>query len=341
MVYLNEENKAAESVYVDFLSEQIDQHPEGEDKYLKLAEIYRQKGDESAALDLLKKGERENPENIDLLLAMAAIHLKNENVPELAKSLAAIRKLDADHIDFLKLSAGYSLLLRDYTNAIYFANRAMLVNAFDDEIMNLRGRALLINKDSISALHSFEEAYALNNAPKNFSTVFDLAIELRDLESAKKYLDDFGSKHNQLRLCYENGRYFHLANRPDTAIYILNQCLENGNQEPGIYLELAKLYLQDNALDLANDAINTYLEINNKNVEGLVIKARTLEKFNNYQEAISIYKQAIQIDSTSRLALGGLENLERKVAYLQLIKRKENVQRQVEIMKPLNSKDIN
>jgi tetratricopeptide (TPR) repeat protein len=73
----------------------------------------------------------------------------------------------------------------------------------------------------------------------------------------------------------------------------------------------------------------------------MVLKAKTLERLSNYEQAKNIYQSAIELDSTSTLAIEGLNNLERKVAYLRLVKRKESVQKDLEILKPLNSKTIN
>ena len=72
-----------------------------------------------------------------------------------------------------------------------------------------------------------------------------------------------------------------------------------------------------------------------------ILKARTLEKINYVTDAKNLYLSALEIDSTSILAIKGLDNLERKVAYLRLVKRKEDIQRQVETLKPLIIKEIN
>jgi tetratricopeptide (TPR) repeat protein len=266
---------------------------------------------------------------------------KKESIQELSKVLNEIRKIDPDNVAFLKLSAGYSLLLKDYTNAIFFANRAMLANPFDDEILYLRGSAMLINRDSISALNSYEEAYKLKESYKNFSKIFELSIALGNHILAKNYLDEFESETQTAQLCYEKGVYFHEIGEPDTAKFLLKNCLTKSNNDSRIYLELSKIYFEENALDSSRQVINQYLNLKPNEGEGYVLKARIMERFNNFTDAKELYLAALEIDSTYTLASSGLENLERKVAYLQLVKRKEIVQRQVESLKPLNSKQIN
>ncbi len=340
-VFISDQNKASDEVYVNFLTEQIDNYPSGEDKYIKLAEIYRRKHKLDEAVELLKKGELENSGNINLLIELASLYLENGNIHDLSKTLNDIRKIDPDNVYFLKLSAGYSLLLKDYTNAIFFANRAMLANPFDDEIFYLRGSAFLINLDSISALNSFEEAYNLMESYKNFSKIFNLSIALRNDILAKKYLNQFDSKTTSPQLCYEKGVYLHEIGERDTAKIVLKECFAKNGKDPRVYLELSKIYYEENAIDSARYAVNQFLDLKPDDVVGYVLKARIMEKLNNFSDAKELYLSALEIDSTYTLASSGLENLERKVAYLQLIKRKENVQRQVEFLKPLNSKVIN
>ena len=152
IVYIDEQNKTSEDVYINFLADQIDQYPEEADNYLKLANIYKNRNNDDKVIKLLQQAEKENPESVDVLISLSSFYIQNENIEELSNTLNTIRKIDPDNMDFLKFSAAYSLFYNDYTNAVFFANRAMLANPYDDENLHLRGRAQLINKDSISAL---------------------------------------------------------------------------------------------------------------------------------------------------------------------------------------------
>ena len=341
LVYFSEQNKASNEVYINFLTEQIRRYPEGEDKYLKLADIYNNNHNSAAAIKLLQQAEKQIPESINILVGLSTLYLENQNIQELSRTLNAIRKIDPDNMNYLKLSAGYSLLLRDFTNAIFFANRAMLANPFDDEILYLRGSAMLINQDSTSALMSFEEAYKLMDSYKNFSKVFDLSVALKNYDISKKYLDEFGGRYLAHSLCYEKGVYFYEIGKSDSAKILLKECLTKEEKEPRIYFELAKIYFDENITETSRQYINQYLNLKPDEIDGYIMKAQIMEKTNNFPDAYELYSTALEMDSTSRLASAGLENLERKVAYLQLVKRKESFQRQVETLKPLNSKEIN
>ena len=341
IVEFDEQNKATDEVYIKYLSEQINSYPEEADNYLKLANIYKNQNSDKKSIILLERAMDENPESISILIELASLYLKEEDEVKLSKVLNSIRKRDPDNMDFLKLSAGYALLLGDYTNAIFFANRAMLANPYDDENYYLRGKAQLIHRDSLNALISLEEAYKLRNSSKNFSEVFDVALALGNDDKAKEYLAKFNASNPDDVLCYEWGSYFNEIGRTDTSKMILMKCMERLSHDPRINFELAKIYYKLNDIDSSLYHIDEYISSDPKGTNALVLKAKALEKKSYYSEAKKLYQYALEIDSTSTLASRGLENLERKVAYLRLVKRKEDVQRQVEELKPLSSKEIN
>lgn len=341
IVFTDENNKASNDVYISFLTDQIDQYPEEEDNYIKLANIYKGLNNDSKAIELLQKGGRKNPESVAILIELSAHYLKEKNSEKLSGNLLTIGKLAPNNMDFLKLSAGYSLLIKDYENALFFVNRAILANPFDDENQYLRGSAQLINRDSLNALLSFEEAYKLKNSYKNFAGVFDVTLALGDLSKARRYLDEVRTYKTDQELCYEFGAYLNEIGEKDSSKVILFKCLLDKSSEPRIKFELAKIYYNENNIDSTIYFVNQYLNSNPAGTSAHILKAKTLEKINHYTDARNLYLSALEIDSTSILASKGLDNLERKVAYLRLVKRKEDIQRQIEALKPLIIKDIN
>ncbi len=341
IIAIEGQHEASDDVYIEFLGDQIDRNPGEEYNYIKLAKIYLERNDISKSLEILKVAQKENPESLGVLVGLSNIYLELEDAAELSVILKSISKIDPDDVGFLKASAGYSLLLHDYTNAIYFSNRAILLNPFDDENMYLRGSAQLINKDSVSALASFEEAYKLKESYTNFYKIFQISLAIGNSEQAKNILNQYSLKNSEAELCYEWGAYFNEVASYDTARIILIKCQAEKPDEKRIFYELAKNYYKSNDTDSALIFVDRYLAESPKGIDGLIFKAKMLERRRDYNEAKKIYQTAIEKDSTSILAINGLENLERKVAYLRLVKRKEEAQRQTDNLKPLDSKEIN
>lgn len=340
VVFTAVDNKASDNVYISFLTKQIEQFPEEESNYIKLSDILEARNEASKAIELLQKGEEENPESVAILTELSAYHLVENDIEKLSSYLSKLEKISPDNMNFLKLSAGYSLLVHDYVNALFYVNRAILANPFDDENHYLRGRAQLIHRDSLNALISFEEAYKLNNSYKNFAEIFDINLALGNLDDAYKYLEEIRSYKSDEELCYELGAYFNEVGEIDAARMMLIKCFADNSNETRINLELAKIYYKKNDMDSTLFFVNQYLSSNPEVIGGYILKARALEKKNYFTEARKLYLSVLEIDSTSILASKGLDNLNRKVAYLRLVKRKEDVQRQAETLKPLNSKKI-
>jgi len=341
IVHVDEKEETSDDVYISYLSNQIDKYPDEGDNYLKLAKIYQKQNSITKSTVLLERANSENPDNVNVLIELSSLYLLEQNIDKLSRSLNRLRKIDPDNMDYLKLSAGYSLLMKDYTNAIFFANRAMLANPYDNDNYFLRGKAQLIHKDSLNALSSFEEAYKLKRSYRNFTHLFDVATAVHDKEKAKSYYDDFRDKGAYNSLCYQWGTYQNEFGDRDLARSILKKCLESSPGKHKIKFELAKNYFRANEIDSALLFIDQYIQSNPSGTEMYVLKAKALEKRSYFTEARKLYNHALEIDSTSTLARRGLENLERKVAYLRLIRRKKDVQRQVETLKPLNAKEIN
>jgi tetratricopeptide (TPR) repeat protein len=341
IVYTDEQNNASEEVYIDYLTDQIENNPSEEVSYIKLAKFYKDQDKESKAIALLQEAQIVNPKNIAILINLSTFYLQSKNIEKLSRTLNTLREIAPDDVEYLKLSTGYSILLEDYTNAIYFVNRAILLNPYDNESLFLRGNAQLINKDSLNALSSFEEAYQLKNTYTNFEKLFDIALAIGDHQKAGKYLNEITAMNSNLQLCYEWGAYYNKIGDNESSKIWLMKCLNEKPGESRILFELAKSYYGANNIDSAIYFIDKYLDTNPKGTDAYVLKAKSLEKKYQYSTAQNIYIQALEIDSTSILARKGLDNLERKVAYLRLQKRKREVQRQTEVLKSLDSKEIN
>lgn len=340
LVDLKYKSSSVDEAYVGYLLAQIEDHPEVSDNYVKLSDIYAKQGNNNAAIRLLQKGARASGGNSVVLLTLGKHYLQNGNMEELSVILRSLRNSDPDNIDFLKLSAGYAFLLKDAENALFFANRALLVNPVDDENFYLLANGQLLNKDSINALNTLGEAYRLRNSYQNFSKVFDLALQLRQPDLAREYLHDFESINKNVNCCFQWGALYNTTGKRDSARWMLRNCEEPGVARELVSYEIAKSFYPEQ-VDSVLLHTDEALSLQPRYLQALVLKAKLLDRQGNLEQARSFYESAIQIDSTYTIALQGLDNLERKVAYLRLVKRKENVQRDLELFKPLNSKKIN
>ena len=98
---------ASDDLYVKYLSDQIDRFPGQEDSYIKLADIYISQNKTEAAIELLSQANKQIPESLEILIHLGTLYLDQEDMPNLSNSLRRIRRINPDHMDFLKLSSGY------------------------------------------------------------------------------------------------------------------------------------------------------------------------------------------------------------------------------------------
>lgn len=340
VVDLDQKVSTIDDTYVKYLLNQIQDDPKATDNYVKLSGIYEIQNKSEEAIRTLQKGVKATDENTKVLVELGKLYVKTENTDQLSDILKSLRNAEPDNIDFLKLSSGYALLLEDAENAVFFANRALLANPADDENYYLLASGKLLSKDSISALNTFEEAYRLRGSYDNFFKVFDLAINIGATEKAREYLLDFEDMNRAVNYCYHRGALYNATGKRDSARWVLQYCENAPIREERIDYELAKTFYPDQT-DSVLFYVNKALEKQPGYLQALLLKAKTLDRQGNYNGARGVYEFAIQMDSTYTLATQGLNNLERKVAYLRLVKRKESLQRDLEILKPLNSKTIN
>jgi len=333
-------NSGLDDTYITYLQEQIRRDPGIGENYVKLAEIYTQQRKNDQAITLLEDAREETDEELKVLLGLGKLYLEKEDVANLSKTLKSIRQIDPDNIVFLKLSAGYSVLRNDYTNANFFANRAILFNPYDDESIFLSASAKLVNKDSISALQGFEEAYELKSSANNFSMLFELLLVLDETQKAATYLEEFEQENRSANTCFFRGAYLNEVGQKDSARTVLKSCLDDDFSQGRISFELAKSYFPQQA-DSVIFYADQYLTSKSSEIPAMVLKAKALELKSYYTEARALYQDAIKLDSTSTIAMDGLNNLERKVAYLRLKRKKEDVQRDLDLFKPLDNRVIN
>ncbi len=341
MIHTEKSNHTSDEVNISYLTDQIEDYPQEEDNYLKLANIYQAQDNYSKAIAILQEAEKENPKNTSILINLSTFYLQEKNIENLLLTLNALKEIAPDNMHYLKLVAGYYILIEDHSEALFFTNRALIANPFDHESFYNRGWAQLINKDSLDALISFEEAYQLKNSYQNFAKLFDVSLAMGLHDNARKYLEETTNKSGMVRLDFEWGAYYNKIEERDSSRMFLMKCVQEKPEETRVYFELAKNYFGVRQYDSSLYYIHHYIDTNPKGTGAYVLKAQALEKKYLFSEARQIYIHALELDSTSTLAAKGLDNLERKVAYLRLKKRKQEVERQVETLKPLDTKEIN
>ncbi len=327
-------------LYIDYLKESIRNEPLAVNSYLKLSGIYQKSGKYEEAARLLRNGVRQTGENPDILAELGKIYLETGQTDQLSATLKLLRDKIPDNIGFLKLSAGYALLLKDTENASFFANRAMIINPLDDEIYYILGKSRLMSMDSLTALNTFIDAYKLMNSKRNFFAAFELSLSLRQNEFSRSLLEEFVDKAEEKDLYFYWGMWHNATGNRDSARMNLVRCNIEDDNGYAVFYEWAKSYYPQQ-VDSTMFYIDKSISLNPKYIKSLILKGRVLDKKGAFDRSREAYQQALAMDSTSVIANTELSNLERKIAYLRLVQKKESTKKDLEFLKPLNSRTIN
>jgi len=340
IVELPESQKNQGELFIPYLKEQISRQPNEPSNYLKLARIYLDQNKPDEAKTLLQNGNSHQEKNLEILAMLSNIYLNEKDTTSLRANVSRMRKLDPEYDGTLILSAEYGLLAHQPDNAIYYSNRAILKNPYNDHCRLLLGKAYLMKKDSASALHNFQQAFSMHNTYENFSNLFSLSLATGQFEQARALIAEFGSEETSPPINLERAMYYNAVNEYDSARVSLDKCRIESSDENAALFEWAKYYYATKN-DSAMQTLNQYLYHFPEDTRAMILKARMKSADGATMDAIDLYKSVLLSDSTSAIARTELEILERKVAYLRLIKRKDETQKQLEIIKPLGAKQIN
>ena len=333
------QNNQAE-LFIPYLKQQIEHQPKEPSNYLKLAGIYIQQNKITEAKALLENAQSIQSKNVEILATLSKIYLNEGDTLSLRNSVSRLRKLDPEFELTLVLSAEYALLVNEPNNVIYYANRAILKNPYNDNCRTLLGKAYLIKRDSSNALQNFEQAYAMHSTYQNFSSLFSLVLSLEQLEAARSLISGYEMDGLSHTACLEWSMYYNEIHLYDSARLFLDKCKNEFPEQTKSLLEWTNYYYGTKN-DSALQTLNLYLYHNPKDLKALILKARIKSESGDTREAIDLYKSVLLSDSTITIARTELDNLERKVAYLRLVQRKDETQKQLDMIKPLGTKQIN
>ncbi|MDZ7604156.1 MAG: hypothetical protein U5K79_00890 [Cyclobacteriaceae bacterium] len=340
IVELPADHKNQNEIFIPYLRQQINRQPNEPSNYLKLAGIYLNQNKTNEAKTLLQNANSLQEKNLEILAMLSGIYLSEKDTSSLRANVSRMRKLDPEYDGTLIYSAEFGLLAHQPDNAIYYANRAILKNPYNDNCRILLGKAYLMKKDSTSALQNFQQAYSMHSSYENFTNLFSLLLAVGQFEESRALIAEFESEETSLPIFLERAMYYNAVKAYDSARMSLDKCrIENADEKTALF-EWAKYYYATRN-DSAWQTLNQYLYHYPKDAHALILKARMKSADGATHEAIELYKSVLLSDSTSVIARKELEILEGKVAYLRLVKRKDETQKQLEIIKPLGAKQIN
>ncbi len=152
-----------------------------------------------------------------------------------------------------------------------------------------------------------------NNSKKNSNSEFNKSynkyLQRGDLDSARFYIDiDYDKAPDDLQILRSRGEVYFLLNKFEIAEQSWLSCLLINENDEGCYEKLIGLYC--GVFDLmgndCTDIIANTFKVNNQNKVALLFEAQRFVFENKINQAISVYENLLDIDSTNLRAMNEL-----------------------------------
>ncbi len=306
---------------LDYLDNALKGDPDNSRSWFKKAVIHKEEGASGEALQAINRAIQIEYADPEFFL------LKGEILTDLDRPDRAIVFLTRAEAAGERNGKLYTFLARNYLKlgkpdeARKAVDRLLKIDKSDISHM-LAGKAYAELGDSLLAVTEFEKAILLN--PKNVEAYIGLADIYESgahfskaetnldiaLELDKSNTDLMRRKAQLLR---QRGSY-------DSAIFMYRRVADQAPDEVSWY-NVAQVYYRAGRYDSARKFVDRSLLARQDYPDALLLKARTLDRLRNYSEAMEVYTQIIEADSTDNLARTELDKLRRKVSYLQRLEQ--------------------
>ncbi len=336
------DEKEVQDLRVSYLQSEIRKHPDVIGNYVVLADIKISEGKIVEAGNLLKSVYAKAPENPRVISGLAACYIADE---EYTKALALMRLAGARGVQSLgiyKNMAKVCYMTGKFEQSLFYLNRALQIDNNDWELFLLKAEIARVDLDTAEVYKYYEIAYELNPSDTVYNKLFDLAMDQGDMSRSSKYINKQFIRHpGSPDLLYRAGRYYRLQGQVDTSYYLYHKLTDMEPDNIRGYNELANGFYEQAKYDSAIFYADHALQIDPKAIKPHLVRARTLEKQYRYTDASLEYLTILEVDSTFTIAVDELRKLNRKVAYLQSLKKYKKSKEEMKLLKPLKTKSLN
>ncbi len=232
-----------------------------------------------------------------------------------------------------------------YKEAALYADSALRLNPKNNQYYLLKGNALSVLQDTAAAEATYLSGLE-NGANRQvfYQNLMRLFIAGHNFEKAHAYLDSMENPDDE-SLLLQKAQVLRQVGKPDSAKNILYTIMADQKllQEIGnvsVYNELKDYYFENtNVYDSSLHYAQKILDAKAGDQNALLTMARIYDKRRDYSRAINQYEELLEQDSTRQpklynLAGQELDQLKRKVAYLQKRKQEER-EKQMQPIDPL------
>ncbi|MCX6209977.1 MAG: tetratricopeptide repeat protein [Bacteroidetes bacterium] len=245
-------------------------------------------------------------------------HQKSDSAAKLAAmpqplvDLINQSKKDSDNID-LQLKIVNSLdSIALYKDALQQMDRVIKTDSLNQTYWLMRGRLSNKVKDTATALKCFSYAARIYPTAESLMELADV-LSLTKNPKALIVCDDImkmNPGHNYDDKAYFfKGMYYSKLNDKKNAILFFDKCIGQNYHFADAYIEKGYLYFIDKNYAAALQIFVQLTNVNPANADGYYWQAKCKEALNKKDEAIALYKKALEFDASIKEAKEAIARL--------------------------------
>jgi tetratricopeptide (TPR) repeat protein len=328
------------------VNETLDDNPENADAYFKKSKILLEIKEPKEALASIDKAISLAGNNPDYSLVKIRAHAAAGEMPQAFEEAQQAIKIGNVSEELYSIVAEGNLQNANYRQALRYADAALSLNPNSAENYYRKGLAYVALSDTAKASVNFLKSLDYGKRPQEvYGTLVKMYVDFDNYGLAYQYLQEMEMGEN-VKIEFEKARILRKVGQVDSATILLYSILHDPEklQEVGevpVYQELKDIYLVARNYDSTLLYANKLLVLNEKDKEAIITIARVNDRRQYYSQAVGEYKRILEIDSTlqpqiHKLAAEELDELQRKIAYLQRRREQERLREQLRPVPLLN-----
>ena len=344
---LNEEYYQNALTVVD---EALDENPDNADAYFKKSRILLDMQRPDDAIANINRAIRLAGSNAEYSLVKIRAHAAAGEMPQAFEEAQQAIKIGNVSEELYSIVAEGNLQNSNYRQALRYANAALQLNPNNGNNYYRKGLAYYAMADTAAAVTQFMNSIEHGKQPEEvYATLVKMYVDYENYEQAYHYLQKV-DLNADVQMQFQKARILRRVGQTDSASTLLYTLLHDPEKleligEIPMYHELKDTYMEARIYDSTLYYTEKLLEINENDKEAMITVARVYDRRYAYSQAINEYTKILDMDSTlqpdvHKLAVEELDDLRRKIAYLQRKREEEKLKEQLRPISPLTPVEL-
>lgn len=308
------------------LNEEVESYPEYADAYFKKAEVLEKLQNPENAIINYRKAIKFDSTNATYYKSLARVFAKEIKLQRAEENALKAAQLGDQSADLHQLLAGIYEMRGEYNLAMNHVNRAIEKSPGNSEYVFNKGKLYLHHRDTLKAK---EFLLASQPALEKNREVFQAFADIYSFE--KKYPEALAYMDSSLQLgdgpslplILKKAGILQKAGQNMEAKAMLNRYLKEDSVNFALTFKLAELHYQSYGSDSALFYLNKAIALEGKNKEAFLLMGKVYDRKRMYFSARDQFQNALLIDTSFREAKQAIDELNRKLAYINRMKRAE------------------